>query len=470
VLLLDNDNTGAPVLPPPNPRRGDPTMMCSGTIDGNRRYEILRRLSTGGMATVYLARLRGAHKFSKLVALKAMHGHHAGDAELAAMFVDEARISALLRHPNIVSTLDVISMNGSLMLVMEYIEGETLAELVARASAEKGGKMLPRNVACAIVHDVLLGLHYAHSATDDEGRPLGIIHRDVSPQNIIIGRDGLARVCDFGIAKTRGGDFHSNAETRTLRGKIAYMAPEQLQLKNAIDARVDLFSAGIVLWEVLTGKRLFDGKDSVTVVSQVLTSTIQPPSTIDPTIPAALDAIVMRALSRDPAQRFSTAKEMAKALTTAIRPANRATIGGSCASLLGRPTDDTPPVINADTPLDPEDKTTLVWHKRAPSSIKKLLVAIKWRRVRRLRLRLPRFDTAIVLFVLGVCGLILGSNDRVRIFGKEAKAAPHHQQPSSIHQQPTANAPLPSALPTVSSPPPTMITPPPPKKRPTTKR
>lgn len=416
-------------------------MVSSATIDGGRRYEILRRLSTGGMATVYLARLRGAHKFSKLVALKAMHGHYASDAELAAMFVDEARISALLRHPNIVSTLDVISMNGNLMLVMEYVEGETLAELITRAASE--GKKLPRNVGCTIVHDMLLGLHYAHSATDDDGRPLRIIHRDVSPQNVIIGRDGLARVCDFGIAKARG-DFHSNAETRTLRGKISYMAPEQLQLKNAIDARVDLFSAGVILWEVLTGTRLFDGKDSVSVVSRVLSGAISPPSSIDPTIPAELDAIVMRALSRDPNARFSTAKEMAKALSTVIRPANRATVGGSCASIFGRKGDDTPP-------LDAADKTTLLFHRVR-------------RRLFPRQVRWPRLDTLFVLFVLGVCGLILGSSDRVRLFGKEAKAAP----PSVTTAAPSALIP---SQPTMSSgstaAPPKMIapTPPPPKKR-----
>ncbi len=292
------------------------TTIRDASID--RRYEILRRINNGGMATVYLGRLRGVHGFSRLVALKAMHAHYATDAKFAAMFVDEARVTALLRHPNIVSTLDVISTNGSLLLVMEYIEGESLAGLAAAAQDES----LPISIGCAIVHDMLLGLHHAHEAKDDEGRPLGIIHRDVSPQNVIVGLDGLARVLDFGIAKARNSCTAS--ETGTIRGKIPYMAPEQLGGR-AIDRRADVYGAGVVLWETLTGRRLFQG-DNIALMSRILTESVPAPSSINPAISPDLDALVARALARDPKDRFTTAEEMAEALERCVRIATRAEI------------------------------------------------------------------------------------------------------------------------------------------------
>lgn len=360
----------------------------------DRHYEIIRRLNTGGMATVYLGRLRGSHNFSRLVALKAMHAHYAADATFSRMFVDEARISAALRHPNIVSTLDVITTGGNLLLVMEYIEGETLSELFEIAAAR--GEALPHDVGCTIVHDLLLGLHYAHTASDDDGRPLGIIHRDVSPQNVMIGRDGLARVCDFGIAKARG-NFHTT-ETEAVRGKIPYMAPEQLQGK-PIDARVDVYSVGVILWEVLTGQRLFEG-DSVALISRILTERIPAPSSIDDSIPPELDAIVLKALARNPAHRFDSALEMAEAIAEIVPPANRATVGG-CASSSGI-------FVRSEV-------------RTAPPSSRRSTRRGFWSNSIEGTQR-PKLITAAVLFVFLASGLAVGSTKRFATFTRVARA------------------------------------------------
>jgi serine/threonine-protein kinase len=226
--------------------------------DGDR-YEILSELATGGMATVYLGRLRGPHGFARLVAVKAMHPQLAKDRIFHDMFLDEARLSARIRHPNVVPTIDVVSERGHLLLVMEYVEGESLGAL-ARLHREKGG--FPQAIACAIAHDMLAGLHGAHETTGEDGKGLGLIHRDVSPQNILVGVDGLARVLDFGVAKAAG-RVHVT-QSGEVKGKIPYMPPEQLAGED-LDRTVDVYAAGVVLWEMLTGRRLFDGPNEVAI-------------------------------------------------------------------------------------------------------------------------------------------------------------------------------------------------------------
>lgn len=283
-----------------------------------RKYEIVHRLAAGGMGTVYLGRLRGALGFSRLVALKSMHAQYALDPNFRAMFVDEARLTALLHHPNIVPTIDVVSTDDSLMLVMEYVEGSSLYDLCQRPESPP----VPLPVAVAVIHDLLSGLHHAHTATDEVGNPLGIIHRDVSPQNLLVGRDGLARVLDFGIARALR-TVHAS-DTGAVRGKVAYMPPEQLCGK-AIDHRVDIYAAGVVLWETLTGRRLFQG-ENLALVTSVLTGEVPPPSTVRPDIPPELDAIVLAALAKDPAMRYPTAQAMAEALRSVIPLASRAAI------------------------------------------------------------------------------------------------------------------------------------------------
>lgn len=276
-------------------------------------YELLGELATGGMATVYLARLRRAMGWSRLVAIKCMHPQYAKDPSFASMFVDEARLTARLRHPNIVPTLDIVSEGGQLLIVMEYIEGESLAGLLRLV--RDAGDRIPVAVACAIIHDLLLGLHEAHEARDDDGTALAIIHRDVSPQNVVIGLDGLTRVLDFGVAKARSRVHHSNEHE--IKGKIPYMPPEQL-FGEGVDRRVDVYAAGVLLWEALVGTRLFEGSSEEVLVRRIDAGDVAAPSSRVSGISPELDAVVMRALCKDRDGRFPTALAMAEALSAIV--------------------------------------------------------------------------------------------------------------------------------------------------------
>ena len=280
------------------------------------RYALYGEIAAGGMATVHLARLLGSVGFARTVAIKRLHPHLAKDPDFVAMFLEEARLAARVRHPNVVATLDVVSEDNELFLVMEYVAGESLSRLV-RKSREAGKRVPPRFVV-GIMCAALEGLHAAHDATSERGAALGIVHRDISPQNIHVGLDGVARVLDFGIAKAT----NRVIETRTdqIKGKVAYMPPEQLA-KGNIDRRADVYSAAVVLWEALTGKRLFKADDIAALVYSIINEDVDPPSKYDPSLPAAIDAIVMRGLDRDANNRFASAREMAIALERAIAPA-----------------------------------------------------------------------------------------------------------------------------------------------------
>lgn len=274
------------------------------------------------MATVHLARLIGPVGFARTVAIKRLHPHLAKDPDFVAMFLEEARLAARVRHPNVVPTLDVVSEDGELFLVMEYVPGESLSRLV-RKTREAGKRMPPRYV-IGIMCGTLDGLHAAHEAKSERGSHLGIVHRDVSPQNIHVGIDGAARVLDFGIAKAT----NRVQETRTdqIKGKVAYMSPEQLA-KGAIDRRADVYSASVCLWEALTGERLFKADDVPTLVYAIINEEIRRPSSIVPEIPPELDEIVLRGLARDADKRWPTAHAMAEALEKVMSPAPRREIG-----------------------------------------------------------------------------------------------------------------------------------------------
>ncbi|MBL8740837.1 MAG: protein kinase [Myxococcales bacterium] len=265
------------------------------------------------MATVHFGRLLGPIGFSKTVAIKRLHPQFAKDPDFVAMFLDEARVAGRIQHPNVVSTLDVVALEGELFLVMEYIEGESLARLirVMRASHTR----LPLRVVGSIMTGALYGLHAAHEARSERGEELGIIHRDVSPQNIIVGIDGVARVLDFGIAKARGRS--QTTRDGQVKGKLSYMPPEQI-LGEEIDRRVDIYAAGVVAWEALTCQRLFDGENEGVIVKKIVDSVVQPPSMFVPDLPPRVDEAVMRALSRDPADRFDSAWEFAVALEESL--------------------------------------------------------------------------------------------------------------------------------------------------------
>jgi serine/threonine-protein kinase len=278
-------------------------------------YEPLLQLASGGMATVYLARQAGAAGFQRLVVLKRVHRRLLKDREFYGMFVDEARVASLIRHPNVVPVIDVVEADGELFLVLDYVESAPLSGLLAAAAAE--GELLPPAVVARIVADVLAGLHAAHEAMDMQGRKLDVVHRDLSPQNVIVGVDGTSRLIDFGIAKAARRLTVTSAGV--LKGKFGYMAPEQTK-QLPLDRRADVFSAGIVLYEGLTGHRLFDGDEGDIVLSTLLAE-IPDPSTLVPGLPEKLDAVVQTALARDREERFQTASAFLVALETALPPA-----------------------------------------------------------------------------------------------------------------------------------------------------
>jgi serine/threonine protein kinase len=285
------------------------------------RYALYDRIASGGMATVHLGRLLGPVGFARTVAIKRLHPQFAQDPEFVSMFLDEARLAARIRHPNVVPTLDVVATVGELFLVMEYVQGESLARLIRLSTARK--EHVSPNVVTTILAGVLHGLHAAHEARDERGEPLDIVHRDVSPQNVLVGSDGMARVLDFGVAKAAG-RIHTTREGQ-LKGKIGYMAPEQIG--GQVARTTDVYAASVVLWEALTGRRLFSGDNEATVLKLVLDGGAVAPSKFAPDIPPALDALTLRGLSRDPGKRFRTASEMALALEECMTPVPASRIG-----------------------------------------------------------------------------------------------------------------------------------------------
>jgi eukaryotic-like serine/threonine-protein kinase len=281
------------------------------------RYRVYSELASGGMATVHLGCMLGPAGFSKLVAIKCLHAEFAQESEFVAMFLDEARLTSSIHHPNVVASLDVVAEQGELLVVMEYVHGESLAALLR--TSRKTGDAPPLPVVTRIVCDALEGLHAAHVASL-AGRCLNIVHRDVSPQNIMVGADGNTRVLDFGIAQAA---VRSQVTaTGRVKGKVAYMSPEQVQNRR-VDARTDLFAAGVVLWEALTGKRLFFAADPRDTVDLLLNSTIVAPSEIVPNLSSELDRVVLKALARDPDKRFDNAHDFAEALRKAASEGSR---------------------------------------------------------------------------------------------------------------------------------------------------
>jgi TonB family protein len=280
------------------------------------RYRVLATLGRGGMADVFLGAAAGPAGFNKLVVIKKLR-NGTEDPGLVEMFLDEARLAARLNHPNIVHTYEVDESPDGYLLVMEYLEGQSLRRL-AKALRTRDDRF-DDVMAAHLVGEVLEGLHYVHEMRDYDGSPLGIVHRDVSPQNIFVTYDGTVKVLDFGIAK--GALNVTDTQSGVLKGKVSYMAPEQIDA-GPIDRRADIFSVGVVLWELLTGEKLFKG-DMVETLRSVMSSPIQPPSSVARGIPTELDRIVLRALARAPEHRFETALEMNKALADFVRRSGR---------------------------------------------------------------------------------------------------------------------------------------------------
>jgi eukaryotic-like serine/threonine-protein kinase len=292
------------------------------------RYVLHHEIGSGGTASVYLGRVRGTAGFSRIVALKRLHPHLAKESEFGALLLDEARISCRINHPNVVQTLDVVALEGEILLVLEYVHGASLAQLVQRARARDGS--VPPAIACAIIVGALHGLHAAHEATSETGAPLEIVHRDVSPQNILVGADGSARVLDFGIARAAG--RITRTEDGRIRGKVAYMSPEQLR-GHRVDRRTDVYATAVVLWEALAGRRLYDDADAQSIYGKVMRAEVTPLDQVRRVCPE-LAAVVMKGLAADPDDRFATTREMALAIESAHPLASASSVGDWVSSLV----------------------------------------------------------------------------------------------------------------------------------------
>lgn len=294
------------------------------TLSGvHGEYELGPCLRRGGMAEVFLAKRRNIAGFERSVAVKRVLPEFAGDELFVSMFLDEARIAAELVHPNIVQTLDLGVWDGQYFIALEYIEGTSVRELLARC-AERG-RRVPRRFACHILAEVCAGLSYAHNKRAD-GQPMNIVHRDVSPANILVGVAGEVKLIDFGVAKAR--QRRAWTMDGTVKGKTPYLAPERL-LGREGDRRGDIYAAGVVLWELLTTERLYRGGSELEIAQRILHQPPPPPSSRNPTVPRALDAIVGRALARDPDARYQDAAELEDDLLGYMRRSgDRATARG----------------------------------------------------------------------------------------------------------------------------------------------
>ena len=287
------------------PERATPTTIG--------RYELCFELASGGMASVYLARAEGSPGFEKLVALKRIHPHLASEKGYVEMFLDEARIASRITHPNVCSVFDFGEADGEYFIAMEYLVGEPLSRVHRRImanAAQRTSTLLPARMA-RVVAQACEGLHAAHELKDADGESLSVVHRDVSAENLFVTYDGATQVVDFGIAHARQ-RIHQT-EAGQVKGTFPYMAPEQMTAA-VVDRRVDVWALGAVLWELLTLRRLFLRDTDVNTMYAVLSSEIKPPSEYRPEIPPELDEIVLKALQRNPDERWQTAREMGKAL------------------------------------------------------------------------------------------------------------------------------------------------------------
>jgi len=273
------------------------------------KYRLLGRIGYGGMAEVWVAHQQGPMGFEKLVAIKRLLPHMEGERQFVRMFLDEARIAARINHANVVQIFDLGLAEQTFFIAMEYLDGESLARVMGEGI--KRGNPLSVPLAAMILSQICKGLHHAHSLRDAEGQLMGLVHRDVSPQNVMVLNDGGVKLLDFGIAKAR--ERLSETTATGMKGKYAYMSPEQCQGLE-IDHRSDLFSCGVVLWETLTRRRLFKHQSKLMVLKMITEGHVPPPSKINPEVPPELDAVATKALCKLPSSRFSSAMEMSGAI------------------------------------------------------------------------------------------------------------------------------------------------------------
>jgi serine/threonine protein kinase len=311
----------------------EPTKESVGDIGAGHilgRYELLLPIASGGMAMVWAARLTGTRGFQKIVAVKTMLPKLCEDDQFEQMFLAEASLASQIHHPHVVEILDLGEHDGILYLVMEWVDGVALNQLM-KAAKKKGGVPLP--IAVRVMMQTCAGLHAAHELKDRKGQLVGLVHRDVSPQNILVSYDGVTKVVDFGIAKaTAMGDGATVAGQ--IKGKVAYMAPEQVK-GGSIDRRVDVFAGGIVLYALTTGKHpLRRESEAATMYNICSPDPVMPPSKIIAGYPPALERVVMTALAKDPAKRYATANDFLRALDQSLPPSLRASTDEDVAAFI----------------------------------------------------------------------------------------------------------------------------------------
>jgi serine/threonine protein kinase len=278
------------------------------------RYSLLERVAAGGMAEVFRAKRKGVEGFEKVVAVKRIHSHLSTNHDFVEMFIAEAKMVASLSHPNIVQIFDLGKIEDSYYIAMEFVEGRDLRTILTRA--RNRGTLLGVDLAALIASRVGAALEYAHRNRNPEGRELRIVHRDVSPQNILVSNEGEVKLVDFGIAKAATKASHT--DSGSLRGKLLYMSPEQAWGR-PVDKRSDLFSLGAVFFEILTGHLLFSGSSEMSILERVREARFVPPSALNPAVPIELEAIITRLLKKDPDERYQDASEMLKDLDSYLR-------------------------------------------------------------------------------------------------------------------------------------------------------
>jgi eukaryotic-like serine/threonine-protein kinase len=403
-------------------RRSVRTTLPAGTRVG--RYTIVDRIGAGGMAELFLARQDGPRGFAKPIALKLLHAHIGEDPEFVAMFEREARVAAALVHPHVVQVLDIGVAEDEHFLALEFVHGRDLRRILV---AQRGP--LPLGPALRVVTDVAKALHYVHTRCDPHGRPLDLVHRDVSPANVLVGFAGSVKLADFGIAKAA--DQTAHTRTGTLKGKFGYMAPEQC-LQQGVDARSDLFALGVVLYEATTGRRAFGGSQTFSIMNRVLAGDYAPPITVVPDYPPALADIVARMLAVDPACRPASAQAVVDELEAFVRDASldarEEALAAHVSALFDHPAE--PSLVTPDAPSTsavivtiPDDAPTISTRKR------------------------PRLSRMAALATIGVVGIVVGGVGGWRMArGEDPEAPASVAEPATEQAAATASAP---ATPTV---------------------
>lgn len=340
----------------PKPKTAEPPAP-TGTPFG--QYELIEHIATGGMAEVYKARMKGLEGFQKIVAIKRILPHLTDNDEFVTMFIDEAKLAAQLQHPNIIHIYDLGRIERSYYIAMEYIDGLDLRTILGKLQAK--GLRFPLNLALYVGARLADALDYAHRKRDFKGQAMALVHRDVSPQNVLISYEGEIKLCDFGIAKAASKASHTRAGA--LKGKLQYMSPEQAWGKD-IDYRSDIFSLGLVLYEMILGQKAFSGDSELSILEQVRSPKIVPPRQVDPSLPQEVEEILLKALRENREERYQTAAAMAKDLEATIRnqePApSAASLSAFLCELVGRErpslVTELPTTVKMPTPPPPPSK------------------------------------------------------------------------------------------------------------------